>query len=122
MKASIAILFFLALPLSAMSQQSSAKPSNEKDCPLSHWSTTGAACFYAPDMPDVVETSFKLHLPTSSNKQELLRYSIGGDSSHRYLFIPTTVPDSIANKIRLNFDSTWDNLRDYPMQIRMLPR
>jgi hypothetical protein len=41
----------VTLPMAAMSQQSSVKSGDGKDCPLSHWSTSGAACFYAPDMP-----------------------------------------------------------------------
>ena len=119
MKTLLAILFFTALPVAAMSQQSSANPSDGKDCPLSHWSTTGAACFYAPDIPDAKEAVFLLHtVPASS----LVDYPLSEDSSHRYLFIPTTVPDSIANQIHLNFDSTWKNLRDEPTLIKMFPR
>jgi hypothetical protein len=112
MKTSIVIFFFLSLPVAAMSQQSSANPSDGKDCPLSHWSTTGAACFYAPDIPDTKNAVFLLDsMPASS----LVGYPLSEDSSHRILFIPTTVPDSIANQIRHNFDSTWDD----PMQRNM---
>jgi hypothetical protein len=123
MKTFIAILFLTALPVAAMSQQSSVNPSDGKDCPLSHWSTTGAACFYAPDLPDPEEAGFKLQLlPTSPNKQGMLRYSVGVDSSSYYLFTPTTVPDSISNPLPLHIDSIWNNLKDDPMMRKILPR
>jgi hypothetical protein len=59
MKNLVAILFLMALPVAAMSQQSSANPSDGKDCPLSHWSTTGAACLYAPDLIPADESTLK---------------------------------------------------------------
>ena len=54
----IVILFLMASPIAAMSQQSSA-PATEKDCPLSHWSTTGAACEYAPDLSPAIEADLR---------------------------------------------------------------
>ncbi len=59
MRVCIVILFLVALPVAAMSQQSSGKPSDGKDCPLSRWSTTGAACSWAPYMSPAEEAKLR---------------------------------------------------------------
>ena len=45
MKSTIAIALLIITPCIASAQQSAP-------CEISHWSTTGAACSYAPDMPE----------------------------------------------------------------------
>src|SRR5665213_2156168 len=48
-------------------QQTSAKNSN--DCPLAHWSTTGAACQWAPDLTPGEEAHLKSGVPVRSASQ-----------------------------------------------------
>jgi hypothetical protein len=61
MKVFVVIVFPALLPCFAMAQHSGANPSF--DCPLSHWSTTGAACLYAPDLTPAAEATLKSGRP-----------------------------------------------------------
>jgi hypothetical protein len=54
-------LFLMALPTVALSQQSPTPTSNT----LSHWSTTGSAIQYAPDMDPAEEARLRHDFPTS---------------------------------------------------------
>ncbi|HWF43637.1 MAG TPA: hypothetical protein VG537_03245 [Candidatus Kapabacteria bacterium] len=62
MKALVVSAFFVLLPCLALAQQSSSAP-----CGISHWSTTGAACGYAPDLPGakmrVIRSSDEMRIP-----------------------------------------------------------
>jgi hypothetical protein len=38
---------------------------DSKPCPLSHWSTIGAACDYAPDLPPFMDSELKMGIARS---------------------------------------------------------
>jgi hypothetical protein len=62
MKLITAILFIVIAPAYAAAQQDD---NIGKPCPLSHWSTTGASCDYAPDLSPAIEADLKLGIPRS---------------------------------------------------------
>src|ERR1700733_7942473 len=53
-----------------------AQPANNdtKPCPLSHWSTTGAACEYAPDQTPAVDAEFKQGVQRSYYNDSLTHF------------------------------------------------
>jgi len=53
----IAAFFIIIAPAYAAAQQANT---DSKPCPLSHWSTTGAACDYAPDDSPLVDSELKM--------------------------------------------------------------
>jgi hypothetical protein len=61
MKAIVVSALFVLLPCFASAQQSSAAP-----CGIAHWSTTGAACGYAPDLPGA-----KMRIMPSSDERRI---------------------------------------------------
>ena len=52
-----ATLVLLLLALASLSVKAQSKQHDVTPCPIRHWSTTGAACEYAPDLPSPVRVS-----------------------------------------------------------------
>ncbi len=114
----------IILPMTVLAQQS--KPQN--DCPISHWSTTGAACDYAPDMPSVRDSELKSGYPDQIGLIQTSNTFLDRSSFHNRsgydprsapnqyrIVVPPDMSDSLLRKGRTYFP---DSLRN---QIRNLP-
>jgi hypothetical protein len=64
MKIIAVFLFTVVAPALAAAQQAS---NNSAPCLLSHWSTTGAACDYAPDLPPTIDAGLKKGISRSKD-------------------------------------------------------
>ncbi|MFI5201910.1 MAG: hypothetical protein ACHQNE_05955 [Candidatus Kapaibacterium sp.] len=93
MKVFIPILILAALPCVSAAQQSGK--TNAGDCPLSYWSTTGAACYYAPDLPPPLESELK------SGKPIKTRYQVRGMNwlPEPLPILQPPIPDSMLDLI-----------------------
>ncbi len=99
MKTVISIAILFALPCLSQAQTSGSK---SNDCPLSHWSTTGAACLYAPELPASEEARLKQAGPSG-----VVHRMPGNWQALPVPNSPMLIPDSIYRKmIRVLPDST----------------
>ena len=72
MKHASLILSLLILPGISVAQHRAASTTN---CPLSEWSTTGAACQYAPELPASEEARLK-ELPPLRSESQIQRLNL----------------------------------------------
>ena len=93
MKAFITLAIIFTLPSVCSAQQSAAKSA---DCPLSHWSTTGAACFYTPDLP--AREELKLQGSKTSVSEYLVISKPFVASSHFNFGLPQSALDSMWHR------------------------
>ena len=68
MKIFAAFLSIVIAPAFVAAQQTS---NDSKPCGISHWSTTGAACYYAPDLSPAEEAELKSSGPLWTRKDTL---------------------------------------------------
>jgi hypothetical protein len=115
MKIIAAFLFIVIAPGFAAAQRAN---NDGKPCGISHWSTTGAACEYAPDLPPFVDSELKLGVPVWAINDSLILLP----HSYNYLLPDGYVPPPSPNPslIFISADSLrHEMLRDPMMQQRM---
>jgi hypothetical protein len=105
----IAAFLTIIVPALASAQQGS---NNSAPCPLSHWSTTGAACDYAPDLPPTIDSELKMGVPLWDRNDSLTLVP----RSYNYLLPDGYVPPPSPNPfLKMISDSITDEMMHDPV-------